>query len=510
MSDQKPQNTSGWLAPLLVVTIGAFMTLLDSSIVAVAISTIMSAFNTDASTVQWVSTAYLLALGIATPLAGWLGDRLGIKNLYLAALVTFVAGSLLCSLSWNISVLIIARVIQAIGGGMITPTTLAMVYRLVPREKIGAAMGIFGMAGFIAPALGPTVGGYLVEYANWQWIFTINLPIGIAGFALAYFIVPEFRAKDPGKLDLAGAACSTVMLFCLLLALSKGGDWGWLDERTVLLLGVSFFAFVLFVVIELSTEKPLLDLRVFKFRSFTMGNFVIIVSMVGLYVGTFYFPLFLQKGKGLGAMDAGLLMTPAALVSAVLMPITGRLYDKVGPRPLVLVGLSLLAIITYLFHTLNLATATVTVCLWITLRGAVSPFTNIPAQTASMVDIPTELVSRASALTNVIARISSSFGLTILTALFTNRQAFHQARYAWTLTASDPATQHAVSSISMTLGGVRGKTGALVWLQALVAKLSFVASLEDIFLVAGIFTLVGLIPALFLKKKDRAAGTARG
>jgi EmrB/QacA subfamily drug resistance transporter len=505
MSDGTSENSAGWLAPLLVTIIGIFMSLLDSSIVNVAVSTIMSAFNTDTSSVQWVSTAYLLALAVAMPLSGWLGDKFGYKMLYIVSLAVFVLGSLFCSISWSLNSLIVARVLQAFGGGMVQPTVMAMIYKLVPRKQIGSAMGIFGVAAFVAPALGPTVGGYLVEYVNWRWIFTINLPIGVIGIVLALLFLPEFQSKDPGKLDVGGFASSAVMLVCLLLGLSKGQEWGWLDERTVLLFTAAFFALVLFVYLELTAEKPLLDLRVFKYTAFTMGNLILIVSMVGLYAGMFYIPLFLQSVRGLGAMETGLLMTPGALVSAILMPITGKLYDKTGARPLILFGVVLLAILTFTFRNLNLATATATILLWVSLRGAVSPFTNIPAQTAALAVVPKELVGRASALLNIIARVASSFGLAVLTSLLTTRRAFHQARYAWALTASDPATQHALGTVSDAVGGgTSGVIGGLAWLQSQASKLSFVSGIDDIFIVAGFFTLLGILPALFLKRRAAA------
>ena len=188
---------------------------------------------------------------------------------------------------------------------MIMPTMMAMVFRIVPRDKIGGAMGVFGISLMVGPAIGPTLGGYLVEYVNWRWIFTINLPIGVVGILLAWFVLPDFKSKHPGKLDLGGAFSSGVMLFSLLLALSKGEDWGWTDERIVLLFAVSFFSFVLFLLIELTSKNPLLELRVFKYRSFMMANLLVVVTTVGMYAGIFYLPLFLQNVRGLGAMQTG-------------------------------------------------------------------------------------------------------------------------------------------------------------------------------------------------------------
>ncbi len=511
MQDSTEAGRAGyhWMAPVLVALIGAFMAILDSSIVNVAIPTMMNVFNANPSSIEWVSTIYMLALGVVVPLSGWLGDRMGYKRLYILSMAAFVAGSLLCTLAWSLNSLIFARVIQAVGGGMIMPTTMAMIYRMVPRDKIGSGMGIFGIALLVAPAIGPTLGGYLVEYVEWRWIFTINLPIGVVGMLLAFFVLPEFHSKHPGRFDAAGAITSATALFCLLLALSKGSDWGWGDERTIMLFFVSLVSFILFVYLELTSDNPLLDLRVFKYPSFTLANLTIIVTTIGMFSGLFFLPLFLQSIRGIGAMETGLLMMPGALVSGLMMPIIGRLFDKIGPRPLVLLGLLMLAFITFLFRNLNLATATTTIMVWTMFRGMVIPLANMPAQTAAMVDIPTELIGRASSITNIIARVSSSFGIAVLTSMLTTRQTIHGARLSWGLTAANPTVVETMTRAAAAMGGgARGKSIALAYLQGMVAKTSFVNAIDDVFIVTAAFTLIALVPALFLKKG--ANGKARG
>jgi EmrB/QacA subfamily drug resistance transporter len=444
----------------------------------------------------------MLALGVVVPLSGWLGDRIGFKRLYILSMGVFVAGSLLCTLAWDLNSLIVARVIQAVGGGMIMPTTMAMIYRMVPRERIGSGMGIFGIAILVAPAIGPTLGGYLVEYVDWRWIFTINLPVGVIGILLALFVLPEFQSKHPGKLDAAGALTSATALFCLLLALSKGADWGWGDERTILLFCVSLFSFILFIYLELTAENPLLDLRVFKYPSFTLANLTIVVTMIGMFSGLFFIPLFLQSIRGIGAMETGLLMMPGAIVSGFMMPIIGRLFDRIGPRPLVVLGLLTLAFITFLFRNLNLATATTTIMLWTMFRGVVMPLANMPAQTAAMVDIPTELIGRASAITNIIGRVSSSFGIAILTSMLTTRQTMHAERLSWEVTTASPAAMAALRHAAAAAGsGDHARTMALGFLQGMVAKMSFVSAIDDVFIVTAAFTLIALVPAVFLKRK---------
>ncbi|HVP18853.1 MAG TPA: DHA2 family efflux MFS transporter permease subunit [Spirochaetia bacterium] len=503
------QSGYHWLAPVLVALIGAFMSILDTSIVNVATPTMMNVFNADPESIQWVSTIYMLALGVVIPLSGWLGDRMGFKRLYILSMAVFVAGSLLCALAWDLNSLIAARVIQAIGGGMIMPTTMAMIYRMVPRDRIGSGMGIFGIAILVAPAIGPTLGGYLVEYVDWRWIFTINLPIGAIGMLLALFVLPEFQSKHPGRFDAGGALTSATALFSLLLALTKGADWGWGDERTVLLFCVSLFSFILFIYLELTSKNPLLDLRVFKYRSFTLANLTIIVTMIGMFSGLFFLPLFLQSIRGIGALETGLLMMPGALVSGLMMPIIGRLFDKIGARPLVIAGLALLAFITFLFRNLNLSTATSTIMLWVMLRGMVMPLANMPAQTAAMVDIPTELIGRASAITNIIGRVSSSFGIAVLTSLLTTRQTTHAARISWAITAANPTAMQIIGRAGAAMGGgAHGKSMALAYLQGMVAKTSFVNAIDDVFIVTAAFTLIALVPAFFLRKSTN--GKARG
>jgi len=498
-----------WVAPVLVALIGAFMSILDTSIVNVAIPTMMNVFNVGTNEIQWVSTIYLLALGVVVPFSAWLGDRLGFKRLYIYALGAFTVGSLLCTMAWDLNSLIVARVIQAVGGGMIMPTTMAMIFRMVPRHQFGMAMGIFGIALLVAPAIGPTLGGYLVEYVNWRWIFTINLPVGVIGILLSLFVLPEFKSAHPGRLDWAGGLTSAGGLFCLLLAFTKGSDWGWSAEPTILLFALSFFCLVLFVYIELTSDNPLLSLQVFRYRSFTLANLMVVVVSIVMFSGLFFLPLFLQSFRGLGAMETGILMMPGALVSGLMMPLTGRLFDRVGPRPLALAGIILLGFISWLFHYLNLATATGTIVVWTIVRGLVMPLANMPAQTAAMVDIPTELIGRASAMTNIIQRVASSFGIAVLTSVLTTRQALHSQWLAWTVTASSPAAMSALNHAGAVMGGgARGRGLALAFLQGQALKTGFVNGIDDVFLITAAITAIAIVPAFFLKRPK--AGAARG
>lgn len=503
----KHTNHENWIIPVLIALIGALMSILDSSIVNVAIPTMMHVFNTDTSTIEWVVTVYMLALGVVVPFSGWAGERYGYKELYMASMAIFTIGSLLCSVSWSVSTLIIARVIQALGGGMIMPTTMTMIKRIVPQDKFGSAMGIIGIALLMGPAIGPTVGGYLVEYVDWRWIFTINLPIGIVGILLSYFFLPEISVGQVGKLDIIGGITSAIMLFSLLLALSEGADWGWTSEPIVALFYISGVSLILFIYIELTSKSPLLNIRVFRYTTFAMANIMSIITNIALFAGVFFIPLFLQNIRGLGALETGLIMLPGALVSGLAMPITGKLYDTVGPRFMSVAGIVFVAYTTYLFHNIDINTPSFTIILWLMLRGAGISFASMPAQTASIDSVPQKDVGAASAISNIVSRVSGSFGIAILTEVLNNRISMYTSTMNSELTMSSPGISLLTQKFSSSLGtGQSSKTLEMLTIQGLISQSAFVKSLDDIFVAMSCFVILGVIPAFFLKKRGASKG----
>ncbi len=486
-----------WMVPVLVTLIGMFMSILDSSIVNVAISTMMNVFNTDTAGIEWVSTAYMLAMGMIVPMSGWLGEKIGLKELYIWCLVIFTIGSLACAMAWNLESMIVARILQALGGGLMQPTVMAMIYRLVPREKMGSAMGIFGMSLFVAPAVGPTLGGWLVEYIDWRWIFTINLPVGAIGIVLGIFFIPQFKhAGKVGKFDLPGAITAGLGLAGLLYVLSEGNTWGWTSEATIICLAASLSLLVLFVAIELTTDEPLLELRVFLNRNFALANIIVTITTIGMFSGLFYIPLFLQSIRGLGAMETGMLMLPGALITGLMMPVSGRLYDRFGPKVIMVVGLLLMAGMTWAFGTITLDTSLATIIIWNTFRGMSMGLSMMPAQTAAMADMPMNLVSRASSVTSIVRNIASSFGIAAMTVLINDRNAFHHARISDSLNSDNPTFTSFLLDNPMT--GQQALNGH-------IAQQSFVFGIQDVFLLTAAITVVAVLPTLFLKRPKKKA-----
>jgi EmrB/QacA subfamily drug resistance transporter len=491
-------QSGGWMLPLLVVMIGSFMAVLDTSIVNVAIPRLQNEFGASTDQVQWVATAYTLALGIVTPLTGWLGDRYGLDRVQNGALILFVVGSALCGLATSLNVLIGFRIFQAIGGGLLPAVSQAMVYRMVPREKLGMAMGLYGFGVVVAPAIGPTIGGYLVEYVNWRLIFYINVPIGIVASVLSYMLLPRFP-KIPGqRFDYLGFLTIAVGLFSLLLALSEGETWHWTSYSVLGLIAVGVLSLALFVIVELSVEEPMLDLRVFASGTYTISALLVATLSIGLFAGLFYVPLFLQSGQDLGAFETGLLLLAPAVVTVIMMPISGWLYDRIGARWPAVIGLATVAWSSYLMHSMTPDTTRPEFMFWLAIRNLGTGLAFMPIMAGSISVLPMRLVSRASALNNIVLRVSSALGLALLTALMTGQQAQQLNDRSALLPAVDPG--------STALQGVadHGQSG-VIGLANSVGLQIFGSAIADLFLLIAGLTAIGVLLALMLPDKRRAA-----
>ena len=494
------QPSVGWGLPLTVLIAGMFMSILDTTIVNVAIPTIQNEFGVSTDDVQWVVTGYTLALGVVVPVTAWLGDRFGLKRVYNLALLAFAAGSALCGLAWDLNSLVAFRIFQAIPGGILPVITLSILYRIVPRDRLGAAMGLYGLGIVCAPAIGPTLGGYLVEYVNWRLIFYINVPIGILGALAAALVLPRFPRIAGRRFDVLGFVTVAGGLFALLLAVSEGESWGWGSYRVLGLIIYSLLSLALFVVIELEVAEPLLDIRIFRYWPFTNSLLLIAVLSVVLLGVLFYIPQFLQVAQGWGAFDSGLTLLPQALAMAILMPIAGRVYDRIGPRWPAAIGLTLTAADLYLLHTITLDTPREHV-MWILVGlGAGLGMAMMPIMTGGIAVIPIAQVNAASAFNNVTQRVSGALGLAVLTAILTMQRAQQMAGRAALLPADTP-TPHL------------GPPGTPDWLGSYATYRQtqaqvFVAAIDDLFLIAAAMAALGALGSLLLRSGPAPAGQA--
>ncbi len=506
------ENSSGpfWI-PLFVVVLGSFAAILNNSSVNVALPRMMSIFGVPAEEIQWVLTAYMLASGVVIPVTGYLSDTCGTKKTYLASLAVFTAGSVLCGLSWNNNSMIAARVIQGIGGGAIIPLSMVIVYKIVPKNMIGLALGVWGMAAVTAPAIGPTLGGYIVEHLDWRFLFTMNVPVGVIGIVLGGMILTESEVKKGLKFDFWGFATSTLGCLTLLLALSQGQQEGWDSYYIIMLLTASFFLLLIFVITEMTTPEPMLDLRIFKNKIFSVSVFGSSLINIGLFGGVFLIPLFTQNLMGKSALETGLMLMPAALVTVVMMPVSGALFDRMGARLITLTGLAVLALGTWEFKNLSIDSTATYVAVVAAIRSAGMGLAMIPMTTAGMNAVPQQHLARASALNNVCRQVAASFGIAMLTTVMQGRQALHFASLQESAAVGLPMAPSIIRQLGTVTGAAAG-TGAgagqetaLALVSGLAVKQSLVMAIDDTFIVAALFVALAVPASLFLgngKKKE--------
>jgi DHA2 family multidrug resistance protein len=409
---------------LTTVMIGTIMIVLDSTVVNVAFRTLQVEFGGALADSQWVLSIYVLALGISTPISGYLGDRFGIKRVYLAGLGLFAIGSLLCGIAPTLAVLIVMRALQGLGGGMAQPLGPAMIYRNFPPKEQGLALGIFGISLVVAPAMGPILGGLLVDANLWRFIFFINVPIGILAVFLGSRFLREGSAARKPSFDLPGVILSIIAFGSLLYAATTAESNGWTAPQTLLLFGIGIGGLIIFAIVELYIAKePLLDLRLFKNRVFLNASFIGYVSVLALFGAEFLMPLYLQLLRGRTALETGLVLLALAVTSAIMTPLAGRLYDKIGPRVLVSLGFLLLVINTWQLAQLQQDTPMNTILALLALRGVAFGLTVQSTFTTALGVVPLRLLPRGSSLMNstrfVVQAIAVALLATVLASALT-------------------------------------------------------------------------------------------
>jgi EmrB/QacA subfamily drug resistance transporter len=400
-----------------VVVLGSIMSILDTTIVAVALATLAKDFHVPVTTIQWVATAYLLALAIVTPVSGWAVDRFGAKRLWMISTLLFVIGSSLCGLAWSADSLIFFRVLQGIGGGMLLPVGQSMLARAAGPQRMGRVMSIIGVPMVMGPILGPVIGGLIVSNYSWRWIFYINVPIGIITLILSSRWLPQFdtdeRVSTP--FDTLGFCLLGPGLAALLYALSEVGTTGSYTSTPVL---ISFILGVVltlgFILRALNAKYPLLDLHPFRNRNFAIGNICIFVIGATLFGSMFLLPIYYQVARGQEAWQAGLLMAPQGIGAACIMRWAGAMTDRVGPRRVVPFGILLMAAATVPFAFVTASTNELFLAGTLFLRGLGLGLTMMPVTAAAYFDLSHAEIPKASTVMNIVRLIGGS----VATALF--------------------------------------------------------------------------------------------
>ncbi|WP_028610957.1 MDR family MFS transporter [Paenibacillus harenae] len=426
-SSGDPMSIRNIIAPLLAIIVGMFMVILDGTAMNVALPGLMKDFSSSMTIVQWTITGYALAQAAVIPLAGWLSDRFGAKQVFLISIILFTIGSGLCALATTAEQLIVFRVLQGLGGGMVAPIAMAFTFRLSPPGKQGAVMGMIGIPMLLAPALGPVVAGWLVDYVSWHWIFIINLPIGVIAVIIGLRTLPNLERKRVPALDFLGMLLAPLAFAMLAYGVSSagggegGGGSGWTSPEALTGMIVGGVALIIFIIVELSRKEPLLELRVFKSSDFTRGILLQWILQIALFGTLFLAPVFLQIAKGYSAFDTGLILLPQAIAAGIFMPISGKLFDRFGARPVVIAGLVIVTIAAFMLSGISAGTSLPMLMIPLALLGAGMGLSMMPLNTHIMQSAPKELVSRVTSLTAAAQQVMTSFAIAGLSTILAGR-----------------------------------------------------------------------------------------
>ena len=502
-----------WIVAIVVI-LGAFMSVLDQTVVNIAIPRLQNAFGADIHTVQWVITAYLLTQGAMTPTASYLANNFGIKRSYIFSLIAFTLGSLLCGLSWSLPVLILFRVLQGLGGAILLPLSFTMIFREFPPEQRGLALGTLGVPTLLAPALGPILGGYLVTYVGWQVIFFINIPIGIVALILATLFLREARAEERSRFDLPGFITAAYGLAALLYAFSQTTTDGWGSAKVLGFLLSGALSLIAFIAIEINKAnrgaQPLLDLRLFTNRSFAAGNIGLILVIFGLFGSFFLLPIYLQVLRGQNAYQAGLILLPQALAAMVSVVLGGRLVDRIGVRAVVIPGLLLLAFADWQLTFITLNSPFWWLQLLLVLLGLALGLTGQPLVVAALADIrEAKQVADASTITTVTRSVGASMGIAILATFVQTQTKVHFAHLAEQVTVGSPLgqllprlqglfMQHAANAQSAS-------SAALQLIARILQRQSYLLAIQDAFFLIIALVVLAIVATLFIKERRRPA-----
>ncbi len=486
------------------VMVGYFMGPLYSSVANVALPNLIAAFSSDVDTMQWVITGYMLGYSISMPVAGWLADEFGRRRIFLIGLALFTVSSILAAIAWDAPSLIAFRVLQAVGGGLISPTAMAIITDVVPPHERGRALGVWGLGTMLAPALAPFVAGWIIDNLNdWRLIFALGVPVGVAGLALAFFFIPreENRVHERPPFDTAGALLLSTSVTALLIPLSLGDRLGWDDLRVQASFVASALAFSGFIRRELSTAAPMLDLSLFRTLTFSVAVALRAAMGMGYYFAIFLLPLFTQDVMNWPPTISGLVLIPGGLATALLMPLSGWLSDKIGSRVLVFTGMGLAAYGSFMFAHLDTTWTPDRIAIDMIVRSAALGLLFTPLTTAALSVVPPRRTGSASGILNTVWQIAGSLGIAIGQTYLTAHTALHLSENAGAVTSANPTVASAVRTMGAALQqhGLPA-SGASTLLAQMSAQVAAVQAYGDTFVFAAIVMAAATPLALLLIK----------
>ena len=509
MTVQHKSSSLGLIA--FTVMLPMLIEIIDTSIVNVSLDHIRGSLSAGYDEATWTITAYLVSNAIVIPMAGWLARLIGRKNYQIASIALFTVSSFLCGSAWSLGSLVFFRVLQGIGGGGLVPISQSILLESFPRERHGTAMAIFGMGAMLGPIIGPLMGGWITDTLSWRWIFYINIPIGILSIIMNVIVIqdPPYMKRQKMKIDYWGLLFLTVGLGSLQFLLDKGENEDWFSSDLIIVVAiVAGITLTLLIIHEKFTEQPVVNLRVFRDRTFSSGATVMFFVFLNLFGSIVLLPIFLQMMMGYTSLYAGLVLGPGGIATMFAMPFAGKLVSKVNPKRILTVGILICAVSTYLMSRFTLQTDFWTFVWPRVTLGIGMGLTFIPLTTMTLSHIPRERMTEATSLYNLLRNMGGSVGIAFTTTMLSRRAQFHQTRLVENLTPFDPAYQMAREKLGDVLAA-KGlpAAGADGLIYRELVRQSTTLAFTDAFLMICLLILC-VLPLVFLMQ--RAPVPARG
>jgi EmrB/QacA subfamily drug resistance transporter len=412
-----------WMV-VVAVLLGTFTVILNNSMLNPAVPHFEKVFHASSVSTSWIITVYMVGMGMTMPLTGYLSEKLGKRRLYMTGLVLFAIASILGAFAWSLGSVIFFRAMQGIAGGTMMPLSMALIFEVFPRHQRGAAMGVWGIAGMVAPALGPTVGGFIIEQFSWKFLFLSNVPVAILAFIFSFIYLKSPSRNPDRKFDTKGFIAVTIGVGSILYSL---GRMQTVDQLTnpvnLALIAFGMICLIVFGLMERRTEQPLLNLSLFKTTAFSLSVWISSVGKIGLFTTIFLVPYLIQNVYGLSPVVTGFVLFPSAIFSGIFMNIGGRVLDKKGPLFVVPFGLAITTIMMLSLGIVGLHTSILAIAFLMILRGTGQGLTNMPATTTGMNSIPDKMVAQGSSMNNVVGQVGSAFAIAFVSIFFGVRKA---------------------------------------------------------------------------------------
>ncbi len=481
---------------------------LSVTVVNLAFPQIMTSLRADLDQMQWVQTGYMIVTAVMMPSVGWLGSRLGNRQIYLIAFSGYVGGSILCGLAWDVHSLICFRLLQAVFAGPIFPITQVMLFEAFPENKRGLAMGISSLGFSFGPMVGPVLGGYLLDFASWRTVFYINVPTGIIGIILAYLVLPYGKRQAPRSLDIVGMLTMATFLVTFLLAMTQGREEGWDSPYILTLLGIAAISGLSFIYTELNSREPFVELRLFRNFAFTMAAMVVFLNTLSFMSTNFIVILFLQAHLGFTPLQAAWMMLPSAIVVGVLSVFSGRLSDILPPKVLVIFGLSLVSFCIWRYSTITTWTSLGMLTFWLTARGFSRAFTIAPLNRASLSPLDPSELRMGSALLSLNRGIAAASSVALVATFYQNRLAQRAIWISQDQNALAFGQTELLNSLNGTFTGLGdfsqvASMKAMAMLSRLVQEEAGLHTYHDTFVWIALLSAAGIIPALWMGRKQQ-------